>query len=308
MSDKPSTPDRADSATEAEQRMCAALGFRAADTLGHDFVRAFREAAREQVHDALREHYGHVLQAIGDRLRMLELASEQRDNAPHPAALPDYKLRAPEGALRNTLAGNLDIARMALDGIPHMEVEGEKEGKATGGCLVCVAINCINAAIQQHVSAPQPAAPDDGKVPLRVMAARLIAREHEGMGTQPSYEDFRVADAVIALLGAQPAPVAQGDSLDWLVTRLWDLTERCRSGHLLAAEANALRAQLAREIHAHYERRAAQQREIIRLAIEQDIARKTDARDKARASRREMVAECRQSDIETLQDVLAALT
>lgn len=92
MSDKPSTPDRADSASEAEQRMCAALGFRAADTLGHDFLRAFREAVREQIDDADSERERWAAVQRGE----IEPRRDDPDtvawDAPQPAA-PDEFIR-----------------------------------------------------------------------------------------------------------------------------------------------------------------------------------------------------------------------
>lgn len=131
-----------------------------------------------------------------------------------------------------------------------------------------------NAAREQRDNAPQPAAPDAQELHAKIVDVLVRAKDDEAFG--------EIADRIIKLVeirnaallrmnsrykeeilrlesNAQPAPVAQGDALDWqLVERIGEMRHEGLNDETMA-----------REIHAEYERRAALQREQVAKLAEQ---------------------------------------
>lgn len=194
MNDKPST-DRADSASEAEQRMCYALGF---DSFSREdaaaFLRAWREAVRE-LSDWPADWPAKVA-----RLEALEDAVfGQRDNAPQPAAPDDAQTLA---VIVGSVADAMEDAGAALNVAESRARHVEKR------------------LMESRVPA-QPAPVAHGELSE---IARIIARYHEGAGTEPSDEDRAAAREIHAEYERR---AAQSESvrelreawLDWLAFR-----------------------------------------------------------------------------------------
>lgn len=209
MSDKPSTPDRAPDAqaseaeqpSEHERQMITALDtfvFGAWNQRGDAaiaFLRAWREAVREQVTDIV---------GAREARHVSEWHTPVRDNAPQPAAPDETELRDHVVELLLAWMRNAMLEDGSLDYAP------EKGAVATSDRIIA------------------------------------LVRQHDA---QREFDDMTAY--------AQPAPVATGDEESLALVAL--LIRQ----HYGGSKDDPWSAGLAREIHAHYERRAAQQREAL---------------------------------------------